>query len=72
LTSLILRDDNAFFAAVNKALDGDLDSGRQVWGKDEGVWSLAPFHVHDPYIERELKEALQQQQDIVTTVDFSS
>jgi basic membrane protein A len=72
LTSLILRDDNAFFNAVEKALDNDLESGRQVWGKDEGVWSLAPFHVHDPYIKRELKEALQQQEEIVITVDFSS
>ena len=72
LTSLILRDDNAFFEAVNRALDNDLESGHQVWGREEGVWSLAPFHIHDPYIKRELKEALQQQQDIVSTVDFSS
>jgi basic membrane lipoprotein Med (substrate-binding protein (PBP1-ABC) superfamily) len=72
LTSLILRDDNAFFEVVERALDNDLESGRQVWGIEEGVWSLAPFHVHDPYIKRELKEALQQQQEIVSTVDFSS
>ena len=72
LTSLILRDDNAFFEAVERSLDNDLESGRQVWGIEEGVWSLAPFHVHDPYIKRELKEALQQQQEIVNTVDFSS
>jgi basic membrane protein A len=72
LTSLLLRDDNAFFEAVEKALDNDLEYGRQVWGIEEGVWSLAPFHVHDPYIKRELKEALQQQHEIVNTIDFSS
>lgn len=72
LTSLILRDDNAFFVAVERALDDDMEAGRQVWGIEEGVWSLAPFHGHDPYIKRELKEAIQEQQESVSSIDFSS
>jgi basic membrane lipoprotein Med (substrate-binding protein (PBP1-ABC) superfamily) len=72
LTSLILRDDNAVFEAVKEALDGDLVAGRQVWGIEEGTWSLAPFHGHDPYIRRDLKEALQKQEEKVADMDFSS
>jgi basic membrane lipoprotein Med (substrate-binding protein (PBP1-ABC) superfamily) len=72
LTSLILRDDNAVFAAVQAALDGDLDPGRQAWGIGEGTWSIAPFHGNDPYIRKELKEALRQQEGKVRSIDFSS
>jgi basic membrane protein A len=72
LTSLLLRDDNAVFAAVSAALDGNLEAGRQVWGIEEGVWSLAPFHGNDPYIRKELKEELRQQEERVSSIDFSS
>lgn len=72
LTSLILRDDNAVFEAVRAALDGDLESGKQVWGIGEGTWSLAPFHGNDPYISKELKEALHEQEGKVRSVNFSS
>ena len=72
LTSLILRDDNAVFEAVREALDGDLEPGKQAWGIGEGTWSLAPFHGNDPYIRKELKEALHEQEGKVRSVDFSS
>jgi len=71
LTTLLLRDDNAVFAAVSAALDGDLEAGRQVWGVEEGVWSLAPFHGHDPYIRKEIKEELREQEEKVASIDFS-
>jgi len=72
LTSLILRDDNAVFEAVRAAMDGDLDPGRHAWGIGEGTWSLAPFHGNDPYIRKELKEALREQEGKVRSIDFSS
>jgi basic membrane protein A len=72
LTSLILRDDNAVFNAVSKALSGDLKPGKQVWGIGEGTWSLAPFHEHDNYIRKDLKEALRQEEEKVSGIDFSS
>lgn len=72
LTSLMLRDDNAVFEAARLALDGDLEAGRQAWGIEEGTWSLAPFHGHDPYIRRELKKALREQEEKVGSIDFSS
>lgn len=71
LTSLLLRDDNAVFVAVRRALDGDLAAGRQAWGIEEGTWSLAPFHGHDPYIRKDIKEALRQQEERVGEIDFS-
>ncbi len=71
LTSLLLRDDNTVFAAVKAALDGGLAPGRQVWGADRGAWSMAPFHDHDPYIRRELKEELREEQEKVSSMDFS-
>ncbi len=70
LTSLLLRDDNAFFAAVGGFLDGDLQPGRQAWGSEQGTWSLAPFHGHDPYIRRELKEKLREQEKGISSVEF--
>ncbi len=72
LTSLLLRDDNAIFAAVSAALGGDLEAGRQVWGIEESTWSLAPFHGQDPYIRRELKEQLKEQEEKAASIDFSS
>ena len=72
LTSLLLRDDNAVFEAVRAALDGDLEAGRLVWGKEEGTWSLAPFHGHDPYIRKEIKEKLREEEETVGNIDFSS
>jgi basic membrane lipoprotein Med (substrate-binding protein (PBP1-ABC) superfamily) len=72
LVSLLLRDDNSIFAAVRAALDGELEAGRQAWGKKEGTWSLAPFHGHDPYIRRELKEQLRELEEKVASIDFSS
>jgi basic membrane lipoprotein Med (substrate-binding protein (PBP1-ABC) superfamily) len=71
LTSLILRDDNALFEAVNEAMQGELKSGRMVWGKDYNIWSLAPFHGHDSYVRRELKEGLQRQMEELDEVDFT-
>lgn len=72
LASLVLRDDNAVFGAVSKALEGELDPGKQVWGADVGVWSLTPFYAHDPYIRRELKEKLAEEEEKVGRIDFSS
>jgi basic membrane lipoprotein Med (substrate-binding protein (PBP1-ABC) superfamily) len=71
LTSLLLRDDNTVFAAVQAALDGDLAAGRKVWGIEYGAWSLAPFHGHDPYIRKELKEKLREEEDKVSSIDFN-
>lgn len=71
LTSLLLRDDNTIFAAVKAGLEGDLKAGRQVWGAESGAWSLAPFHGHDPYIRRELKESLRKAQQEAPSIDFS-
>ncbi len=71
LTSLLLRDDNAVFAAVRAALDGDLEAERQVWGIEKGTWSLAPFHGNDPYIRKEIKEELREQEEKVSSIEFS-
>lgn len=71
LTSLILRDDNAVFRAVNSALRGELTPGMQEWGIKEGVWSLASFRGHDVHIRRELKEALRREQEKVSGMIFS-
>jgi basic membrane lipoprotein Med (substrate-binding protein (PBP1-ABC) superfamily) len=72
LTSLIIRDDNALFNAVNLAMRGELKAGAQEWGIREGVWSLAPFHDHDPHIRKELKEALRQEEEKAADLDYSS
>ncbi|MDY6794780.1 MAG: BMP family ABC transporter substrate-binding protein [Actinomycetota bacterium] len=71
LSSLILRDDNAIFEAVSRALEGELEAGQQVWGIEEGVWSLAPFNAHDLYIDKDLKEALREEMERVSGIDFS-
>jgi basic membrane protein A len=72
LTSLVLRDDNALFEAVSEAMEGRLKPGQWEWGRKENIWSLAPFHGHDAYIRKELKEALQEQEEGLGSVDFSS
>lgn len=72
LTSLILRDDNAIFDAVEGYIEGSLEPGRQVWGVKQGTWSIAPFYSHDPYIKRELKEAVQREIDAASGKDYSS
>lgn len=71
LTSLILRDDNAVFRAVELAMDGELTPGQYLWGIREGIWSLAPFRGHDIYIRRELKEALHSEEEKVIGMEFS-
>ncbi|MGQ9537603.1 MAG: BMP family ABC transporter substrate-binding protein [Actinomycetota bacterium] len=70
LTSLILRDDNAVFRAVDLTLKGDLEPGLQEWGIREGIWTLAPFRGHDVYISRDLKVALATEQEKVAGMDF--
>lgn len=72
LTSLVLRDDNALFDAVQLAMRGNLGNGGETWGKGEGTWSLAPFYTHDPYIRSDLKELLRQKEEESVSVDFSS
>ncbi len=72
LTSLVLRDDNAVFEAVRGSMAGELAPGSQAWGIDMGTWCIAPFHGHDPYIRRELKEKLAEEQERVAGIDFSS
>lgn len=72
LTSLILRDDNTLFDAINRAMNGELKAGRREWGIKEGAWSLAPFHGQDIYIRKELKEALQREAEGVSGIDFST
>jgi basic membrane lipoprotein Med (substrate-binding protein (PBP1-ABC) superfamily) len=71
LTSLLLRDDNAVFGAVQAAIGGELEMGNQIWGIDMGTWSLAPFHGHDPYMRKEIKEKLREEQESVSGIDFS-
>ncbi len=71
LTSLVLRDDNAVFRAVEMAMDGKLAPGQYQWGIREGVWSLAPFRGHDIRIRRELKEALLREEERVAGMEFS-
>ncbi|MBC7247959.1 MAG: BMP family ABC transporter substrate-binding protein [Actinobacteria bacterium] len=71
LTSLILRDDNAVFRAVQMAMDGKLVPGQFVWGIREGTWCLAPFRGHDLHVRRELKEALQREEERVAGMEFS-
>jgi basic membrane protein A and related proteins len=70
LTSLLLRDDNTVFEAVRAAVDDDLAAGRQAWGEEVGAWSIAPFHGHDPYIRKELKEKLREIEENITEVNF--
>ncbi len=72
LTSLVFRDDNAIFEAVREAMEGELSPGRAVWGGERGTWSLAPYHAHDGYVGRELREALAEQMLKVRDMDFSS
>ncbi|MDI6830522.1 MAG: BMP family ABC transporter substrate-binding protein [Actinomycetota bacterium] len=71
LTSLVFRDDNAIFEAVREAMDGELSPGKAVWGGEQGTWSLAPYHAHDGYIGRELREALAEQMLKARDMDFS-
>ena len=71
LTSLVLRDDNAVFKAVQMAMDGELVPGRFAWGIREGTWCLAPFRGHDLHIRRELKEALLREEERVAGMEFS-
>lgn len=71
LTSLILRDDNALFRAVDLAFRDQLKPGLHEWGVREGVWSLAPFRSHDIHIRRELKEALATEEEKVSGMDFT-
>lgn len=61
LTSLVFRDDNAVFRAVELAMEGGLPDGVLEWGAREGVWSLAPFLGHDVHVGRELKEELERE-----------
>ncbi len=70
LTSLILRDDNALFLAVEMAMKGTLTPGHLEWGMDEGILSLAPFRKHDIHIRRELKENLAREQERVAGMDL--
>jgi len=70
LTSLVLRDDNAAFRAVEAAIRGELPTGVLEWGAEEGVWSLAPFLGHDIYVNRELKEALERETSRAAGMDF--
>jgi basic membrane lipoprotein Med (substrate-binding protein (PBP1-ABC) superfamily) len=70
LTSLLLRDDNTVFEAVRAAVDDDLAAGRQAWGEEVGAWSIAPFHGHDPYIRKELKEKLREIEENIAEVNF--
>lgn len=72
LTSLILRDDNAVFLAVELALEGDLEPGLREWGIREGIWTLAPFRGHDLYISRDLKAALAAEQEKVAAMDLTN
>ncbi len=72
LTSLVLRDDSALLDAVERAMDGGLKGGRSTLGSNDGIWSLAPFGDHDIYIRKELKEALSEQEEKVSSIDFSS
>lgn len=72
LTSLVLRDDNALLDVVERALDGELEPGRGMLGTRDGIWSLAPFGDHDIYIRKELKEALNREEEKVSSIDFSS
>lgn len=71
LTSLVLRDDNALFRAVDLAFRDGLEPGLREWGVREGIWSLAPFRDHDVYIRRDLKEALAAEEAKVSGMDFA-